>query len=49
MDEMQLVRELDDRALSDVEPRPDQFVYTKSAMGTDSYESWMSVDGTRTA
>jgi hypothetical protein len=35
------------RALSDVEPRPDQFVYTKSAMDTDSYESWMSVDGTR--
>ncbi|SFB62226.1 hypothetical protein SAMN05216266_13024 [Amycolatopsis marina] len=34
------------RALPDVEPRPDQFVYTKAAMGKDDYESWMSVDGT---
>ncbi|SFB62233.1 hypothetical protein SAMN05216266_13026 [Amycolatopsis marina] len=34
------------RALPDTEPRPDQFVYTKAAMGKDDYESWMSVDGT---
>ncbi|MBM0256112.1 CU044_5270 family protein [Micromonospora sp. 4G55] len=31
----------------DVEPRPDQFVYSRSQEGPGTRESWMSVDGTR--
>ncbi|MEU7796559.1 CU044_5270 family protein [Micromonospora tulbaghiae] len=33
--------------LPDVEPRPDQFVYTRSQGGAELRESWASVDGTR--
>ncbi|MDX5459674.1 CU044_5270 family protein [Micromonospora tulbaghiae] len=33
--------------LPDVEPRPDQFVYTRSQNGRELRESWASVDGTR--
>lgn len=33
--------------LPDVEPRPGQFVYTRSREGRDLRESWRSVDGTR--
>ncbi|MEE3920575.1 hypothetical protein V2I01_27085 [Micromonospora sp. BRA006-A] len=33
--------------LPDVEPRPDQFVYTRSQGGRELRESWASVDGTR--
>lgn len=33
--------------LPDVEPRPDQFVYTKSRSGESMREAWLSVDGTR--
>ncbi|WP_198940176.1 CU044_5270 family protein [Micromonospora sp. CB01531] len=33
--------------LPDVEPRPDQFVYTKSQQGGSPREIWQSVDGTR--
>lgn len=33
--------------LPDVEPRPDQFVYTKSRSGGSTQETWLSVDGTR--
>ncbi|MEU5947989.1 CU044_5270 family protein [Micromonospora sp. NPDC047465] len=31
----------------DVDPRPDQFVYTRLQQGRDLRESWTSVDGTR--
>ncbi|MEV6370313.1 CU044_5270 family protein [Micromonospora musae] len=32
--------------LPDVEPRPDQFIYTKTRSGNSTDESWLSVDGT---
>ncbi|TDC28134.1 hypothetical protein E1211_28445 [Micromonospora sp. 15K316] len=32
--------------LPDVEPRPDQFIYTKTRSGASTDESWLSVDGT---
>ncbi|GAB2928695.1 CU044_5270 family protein [Micromonospora polyrhachis] len=35
------------RQLPDITPQPGQFVYRRSQEGSTTYESWLSVDGTR--